>query len=329
MNQERIVNWGILGPGRIAHTFAQGCQATMGSKIYAVASRDAARAESFAAWYQIPKVYTDYQDMLDDPQVDMVYVATPHRFHHEQVLLCLQAGKSVLCEKPLTVNALQAEELIKTAKERNAFLMEALWTRFLPIYGVIHKWLNGGIIGKIWLMRSTFGYQASKDPAERWFNPELAGGSLLDLGVYNINISQWVMGKAPDSFQVYGQLAESGVDEMIAAMLWYKDGTVSQFSCNFVTNDINDFTIYGEYGNIRIHPGFHAASTATLVTENEELTIKNPIKASGFEYEIEEAMQCYLNGKLESPIMPLAQTLQNMELMDGIRRQLGVVYPFE
>ncbi|HET7144041.1 MAG TPA: Gfo/Idh/MocA family oxidoreductase, partial [Anaerolineales bacterium] len=190
---DKKFRWGILGPGRIAHNFAGGLKVIDDASLYAVASSKIERAKEFADQYGGAKTYNSYEALLDDPEVDGVYVATPHRFHFENIILCLKAGKPVLCEKPLTVNAAETKKLIETAKKNKVFLMEALWTRFLPIYPVIRKWLDEKAVGDISLMVGTFGFNAPKAKDDRWQNPELAGGTLLDMGIYPISVSQWVM----------------------------------------------------------------------------------------------------------------------------------------
>ena len=216
-------NWGILGPGRIAHQFAKGLQVIDDASLYAVASSKIERAQEFANEYGGAKTYNSYEELVSNPDVDGVYISTPHRFHYENILLCLNAGKPVLCEKPLTVNANEARELIKTSRAKNAFLMEALWSRYLPIYSVIRKWLDEKAIGDISLMVGTFGFNAPKDKDDRWQNPELAGGTLLDMGIYPIAISQWVMRSQPKSFVSMAHIGATGVDELTTILLKYEN----------------------------------------------------------------------------------------------------------
>ena len=325
----RKFNWGILGPGRIAHNFAKGLKVIDDASLYAVASSNIERAKEFADEYGGAKTYNSYEALVDDPEVDGAYIATPHRFHFENVMLCLNAGKPVLCEKPLTVNAAETRELIKTSREKNVFLMEALWTRYLPIYPVIRQWLDEKAIGDISLMVGTFGANVPKDKDDRWQNPELAGGTLLDMGIYPIAISQWVMRAQPKSFVAMAHIGNTGIDELTTFSLKYENDVISQSHSSFMSNHVNDFLIYGSKGYIRIHPAFWASTKATLVTGDKESTASRPLRASGFEYQAEEAMRCIRAGLLESPGMSHADTLANMELMDGIRAEIGLKYPFE
>jgi predicted dehydrogenase len=322
-------NWGILGPGRIAHQFADGLMVIDDAALYAVASSNLERANAFANQYGGAKTYNSYEALVNDPQVDGIYVSTPHRFHFENVLQCLNAGKPVLCEKPLTVNADETRRLIKASQKNKVFLMEALWTRYLPIYSVVRKWLDDKTIGDISLMVGTFGFNAPKDKDDRWQNPELAGGTLLDMGVYPIAISQWVMGIQPKSFVSMAHIGTTGVDELTTVLLKYENDVISEIHSSFLSNHTNDFLIYGSKGYIRIHPNFWASTKASLVTDDQELTLSRPLRAGGFEYQAEEAMRCIRAGLLESPGMTHADTLANMELMDNIRSEIGLKYPFE
>ena len=325
----RRFNWGIIGPGRIAHQFADGLKVIEDAALYAVASSNIERAQAFAEQYGGGVTYDSYQALVNDPQVDAIYIATPHRFHVANARLCLKAGKPVLCEKPLTVNAAEAQQLIETARANKVFLMEALWTRYLPIYQQVRQWLEAGAIGDLRLLVSNFGINVPKDQGDRWLNPELAGGTLLDMGVYPIAVSQWVMGQMPQAFSAQAYLGSTGVDELTTVLLKYANGVISQFNSSFITDGVNDFLIYGSTGHIRIHANYWAATQATLVTGEQALTVSRPFRGGGFEYQTEEAMRCIRAGLLESPGMSHAHTLANMQLMDSIRAEIGLSYPFE
>lgn len=325
----RVFRWGLIGPGRIAHNFARGLAAVANARLQAVASRDSARAAAFAAQYGDARCHERYEALIADPELDAIYIATPHSHHFELIRACLEAGKPVLCEKPLTVNAAQSEALFALARERRVFLMEALWTRFLPIYGEVRKWLDEGRIGEVRLLSSSFGFKAPVDPDDRLFNPHLAGGALLDIGVYNLSVSQWVLARNPKQFSATGHIGATGVDEQLAATLDYGEGLMSQFHCTLRAETANDFRIYGSAGHIRIHPMFWGATTATLAEAGSELTLVRPHRASGFEYQIEEAQRCIREGRLESPVIPHADTLATMALMDALRAHIGQRYPFE
>ncbi|HEY1015074.1 MAG TPA: Gfo/Idh/MocA family oxidoreductase [Herpetosiphonaceae bacterium] len=323
-----LFRWGIIGPGRIAHTFAKAVAVVEGATVHAVASRDAGRAREFAGQYGAPVVLDSYEALASHPEVDAVYVATPHRYHFEQTLLALDAGKPVLCEKPLTVNAVETERLIERARANKVFLMEALWSRFLPIYQDVRGWLDAGRIGELRLVSSTFGFAMSRDPNHRILNHELAGGGLLDLGVYCVAMSQWVRQANPVAVAAQALLGETNVDELTSATLQYADGGIAQFACTVQAPAGNELAIYGSAGSIRV-PLFWAGTQATLAAGDEELTVRRPWRATGFEYQIEEAMRCIRAGLLESPGMTHADSLANMQLMDRIRAAVGQRYSFE
>ena len=322
--------WGIIAPGRIAHTFAEGIKTIPDAEIYAIASSSQERADAFARKFKVVKAYNSYETLVADPAVDAVYISSLHHQHFEHSMLALEAGKPVLCEKPFTVNAAETEKLFATAKENNLFIMEALWTRFLPIYGIVRKWLDEERIGEIKLMTSTFGFRPENNDAKgRLLDPNLAGGSLLDIGIYPLSISQWVMQETPESFKVYAQIGETGVDELLSGIMVYKNGAVSQFTSTFLAKSRNDFSIYGTKGHIHIHPRFWGSTQATLNINGKEKRKTARLKATGFEYQTAEAMRCIRADLLESPIMPHSETLSMMKLMDDIRAEIGLKYPFE
>ena len=221
------------------------------------------------------------------------------------------------------------KKLIETSRAKNVFLMEALWTRYLPIYTPIREWLNAGVIGEIKYLNGTFGFQAPKAENDRWMNPNLAGGTLLDMGIYPITVSQWVAGQNPSEFSVQAEIGATGVDVLTAVTLKYPNGIISQFNSNFLVRNANDFFIYGTRGYIRIHPNFWGSSKATLITDDQEITVSRPFSGGGFEFQTAEAMRCIRAGLLESPGMTHADSLANMELMDNIRAKIGLKYPFE
>ena len=207
--------------------------------------------------------------------------------------------------------------------------MEALWTRYLPIYGQIREWLDAQSIGELRLLVSTFGINVPKAEDDRWLNPELAGGTLLDMGVYPIAVSQWIMQQNPVEFNVQAQLASTGVDVLTAGLLKYGNGVISQFHTSFIHDGVNDFYIYGTTGHIRIHANYWGATQASLVTNGQTTTVARPFRGGGFEYQTEEAMRCIRAGLLESPGMTHAHTLANTQLMDQLRAVIGLKYPFE
>jgi len=333
--------WAVVGPGGIARKFAETIGGLADSRLHRVYGRDAARTDAFVAACpdangMLPRAARSLVEILEDPLIEGVYVATPHAQHGEFVRRCLEAGKPVLCEKPLVPNLAQGTALVELAGRNNMFLMEALWTRFLPIYETIATWLREDAIGPLRAIQSSFCFRAPFEPAGRHYNPTLAGGALLDLGVYSIATTRWVIQQAdgtcpePSSIHARGTLAETGVDERVSAMLTFPDGLSSQFVCGFDGSAENSMTILGERGFIRLQPGFWAATEAQLHRPGEPaLHARAPFAINGFEYQIEEAQRCVRAGLVESPRMAHADSLAALRWMDEIRRQVGVRYPFE
>ena len=333
--------WAVIGPGRIANRFAEALQGVPGAELVAVLGRDAARSLAFAERWKpgedrLPRVAAGAADLLGSTDVDAVYIATPHAQHGEWIERCLQAGMPVLCEKPLVPNLVQGEALVALARERQVFLMEAVWTRFLPIYAVVQRWLAEQAIGKICGMQSSFCFVSPYEPDGRVFNPALAGGALLDIGIYNLTVTRWVLqaalGACPEarSISALGQLAPTGVDQRVAATLDFGQGLNSQFICAVDTCADNAFRIFGERGTITLPSDFWQATEAVLQRPGEALEhVQAAHLVNGFEGEIVHAQACIRAGLIESAVIPHAETLATLAWMDEIRAQLGVRYPFE
>lgn len=330
--------WALVGPGRIAHRFAQAVQALPDTRLTWVLGRDVQRAQDFAAQWSTDgpvRATADWEAMLQDPGVHGVYIATPHAMHHDAVQRCLAAGKPVLCEKPLVPNTAQALPLLELARRHRAFLMEALWTRFLPAYDQMGQWLQSGAIGQIRSIQSSFCFVGKGGLDSRLYNPALAGGALLDIGIYNINATRWALqqalGACPElhDLQVQGQLAPTGVDQRLAATLAFEGGVVSQFVCGFDAVADNALRIIGERGWISAPHNFWQATEVVLQVAGEPLQrVQTPFAVNGFEGEILEAMRCIRAGLIESPRMPHAETLATLRWMDTLRERMGVRYPF-
>jgi len=336
--------WAVIGPGKIARRFAaavQGLEATTGSRLQAVYARDLGKAHAFAQeWHPAvgpePRATDDASALLADPRVDGVYIATPHAQHGEFIRAALLAGKPVLCEKPLVPTQQEAEALVALARERGVFLMEAVWTRFLPIYAVVARWLQEQSIGELRGIQSSFCFPAPYDPNNRCFNPDLAGGALLDIGIYNITVSRWVLeqalGACPavESIVASGKLAPTGVDTRVNATLNFPGALAAHFICAFDASSENALHIMGSKGRIVLPLNFHQASEAVLIRHGEPAEhVEAPHRINGFEGEIEEAQRRIRAGAIESPHISHAETLTTLAWMDEIRRQLGVRYPFE
>ena len=332
--------WGLVGPGRIAHKFAQVVQQRPGLHLAAVCGRDRGRAQAFASqWARpdrpVPRADDRLQSMLDDPAIDAVYVATPHAQHAEAVEACLRAGKPVLCEKPLVATRAQALRVLALARERRVFLMEALWTRFLPVYDAVGEILAGGRLGAVQHLQSSFCFPAPLDPDGRLYNPALAGGALLDVGIYNLAMSRWALARATGAcppiarLEAVGRRAPTGVDARVAATLVFEGGAVAQFVCAFDGLGENALSIQGERGRIRIAAPFWGATDAQVELEGEPAQLLHrPHAINGFEYPVEEAVRCIRAGLTESPGMPAAESLALADGLQALREQVGVRYPF-
>ena len=331
--------WGVVGPGKIAHKFAEAVQRSEGMRLAAVAGRDQGRASTFAAKWALDRgtaqAAAGLEAMLSDPGVDAIYVATPHAFHAEAIRRALEAGMPVLSEKPLVPDLASGSALVELARQRRVFLMEAVWTRYLPIYGVVARWLREGAIGRLRAIQSAFCFNLPYDPAHRGYDPAQAGGALLDLGIYNLTMTRWSMqaatGACPalQSLQARATLGPTRVDHRLDATLEFAGGVVSQFICAFDTTADNTLRILGEDGSIVV-PDFWQATQARLRrASGGDFTEVRPFRVNGFEYEVEEAVRVIREGGLESAAIPLDETLETLRWMDRIRAQVGVRYPFE
>lgn len=329
MPAERIIRWGILGPGKIARTFAAALREAQGAELVAVGSRSPERARAFADEFAVPRSWGSYAALAADPEVDAVYVASPHSEHHDHTLLCLAAGKHVLVEKALALNAAQAAAMIAAARHRRLALMEAMWTRFLPLYRRIGALIARGDLGEVRLLQADFGFRAAFDPAGRLFNPALAGGALLDLGVYPVSLSSLLFG-APVSIQAAGNLAPTGVDQEVAAVLHHTGGGLTVLSASLVAETPREAVIVGTRGRLRVlTPWWGGTRMVVQLAGQPEETVSLPARGRGDVHQVEAFMDLIRGGRTESPVMPLDESLSIMKTLDEIRRQVGVVYPQE
>ncbi|HEY8936224.1 MAG TPA: Gfo/Idh/MocA family oxidoreductase [Cyclobacteriaceae bacterium] len=323
----RIINWGIIGPGKIANRFASAFSPFPEAKLYAVASRDIAKAKEFAQTYSITTCYDNYEALVNDPNVDVIYIATPHSFHHEQTLLCLKHKKAVLCEKPLTINHRLAKEMVNAARESNTFLMEAMWSRFFPTTIKAKQLIEQGAIGEVKYMRADFGFKGPYDPKSRLYDLALGGGAMLDVGVYPLFLSLYILGK-PKEIKASVQLASTGADQTTNAIFTYADGSMANILSSIVIDTPKDAEIIGTEGTITIHTPWHKSMAITVKkTDGEEQRIDLPYEGNGFEYQVEEVMKCLQNNQKESFLMPLDFSLMMAEVSDEVRRQCGIKYP--
>ena len=325
---QKKIKWGIMGPGRIAHKFAQSLKCSEGAEITAVGSRSPERAVAFAKEYGISRSYGSYTELAADPDVDIIYIATPHPAHFECALLCLKAGKAVLCEKPFTMNAHETKIIIQTAGASKLFLMEAMWMRYLPAIVKVRELLAQGAIGEIRMIKADFGNRIPWDPAGRLLNPELGGGALLDVGIYPVSFASMILGANPTKITGIAYLGETGVDEQFSAVLGYEAGRIAALSGAVRASLPNEARIIGTEGYIRV-PDFWRASSLELYQNGKMEKFEIPFRSTGYIPEAEEAMYCLREGLIESSIMPLDESLKIMKILDTLRKQWGLKYPQE
>lgn len=319
---------GIIGAGNIAGTMATTLQQMKGTECYAIASRDIKRATEFADKYGFERAYGSYADMLNDPYVELVYIATPHSHHYEHIKMCLNHGKHVLCEKAFCANAAQAEEVMLMAEERGLLLAEAMWTRYMPMRGLINKVLKSGIIGNPTSLSANLGYPLISK--SRLVRPELAGGALLDLGVYVLNFASMVFGNAIDSIAANCVKLDSGVDAQENIMLTYRDGKMASLYATMLAQTDRRGLINGTNGYIEIENINNYEMVRVFNLERKIVAeYTAPTQITGYEYEVQSVMRAIREGRIECPEMPHSEILRMMQLMDSIRSAWNIVFPFE
>lgn len=319
---------GIIGAGWIAHKMAQALQPLADAEVYAVASRSEKKAQEFAAEYSIPKAYGSYEAMVEDTDVDLVYVATPHSHHYQHARLAMEHGKAVLVEKSFTANAREAEELIRLSHEKGIFLAEAIWTRYMPMSHKVKELMDSGIIGEPHVLTATLCYEMIRK--ERILRPDLCGGALLDLGVYVLNFARMYFGTDIVKTITNCHLGETGVDMMESISLSYADGKMANLQSGCLTLNDRQGIISGEEGYIRVDNV--NCPELIEVYRNYELVerIERPADmVNGYEYQVLECKKCMEKGLTESPMMPHDETLSIMRQMDALRKEWGVVYPMD
>lgn len=322
------LRWGILSTGHIAHQFAIGLQSAKDAKMVAVGSRNQASAEAFAKEFDIPNVHASYEALVNDPDVDAIYIGTPHVFHADNIKLCLNAGKHILCEKPITINSPELESCIALAQEKNLFLMEAMWTRFVPAIVETQKLVASGVIGDIRLIKADFSFYMPIQPEHRAFNPQLGGGALLDVGVYPIWFTTFFLGM-PESVQSHAIIGESGVDEQCTMLLSYP--SASALLSAGITGELrNEAVIKGTKGKIIVQSPFWVPDRITVHIYGEEAEERHiPYDGNGYNYEAEAVHKAINAGKIEHEIVSQAESIATMKMMDAMRHDWGLSYPQE
>jgi predicted dehydrogenase len=322
------VRWGIIGTGKIAGIFASDIPHADNATLQAVGSRSQASADAFGDTYNVPSRYDSYEALANDPEVDVVYVATPHPAHRDATIMCLEAGKHVLCEKSFAMNVAEAQEMIDAARKNNRFLMEAMWTRFRPLMYKVREIVNSGEIGEVQFLTANIGWTATFDPEFRLYAPELGGGGLLDAGVYPVSFASMVLGK-PDQVCGVATLGQTNVDENAIIAMHYPSGAVASVGFTIRSSPVSLGMICGTRGTILIDHDWHRPTTFSLRKPGEEpqhfdYTLKAGV---GYQFEMNEVERCLREGRTESDVMPLAETLTIMETMESLLREWGVRYP--
>ncbi len=324
------MRWGFIGLGSIARRFGSCFPHAPKAEIYAVASRSQAKADAFGAEFGATKCYGSYEALVNDADVDVVYVATPHNFHKAHTLLSLNAGKPVLCEKPFAVNAGEAREMIACARDKNLFLMDAFWTRFFPAMAKLRQLLAESAIGDVMLLQADFGYRTpGVNPDSRTYSPDLAGGALLDVGSYPVQLASMVYGKQPSEIVSQVTLGSTGVDELSVSVFKYSDYEMATISTAIRLSTPQEVRIVGSEGYIAIPNWWHPSEVTVHRGGQEPETHRFDFPGEGFQYEIEAVGECIRAGQTESPIYPLDETIAIMETLDRIRELWGLRYPME
>jgi predicted dehydrogenase len=325
----QVIRWGILGTGKIAKAFATALQITPDAQLVAVASRNSDSATAFAGEFGAERAHGSYQALADDAGVDVIYIATPHPMHHENALMCLNGGKALLVEKSFTMNRRQAEQIIALARSKQLFVMEAMWTRFIPAMVEAKRIIDSGEIGVPANVSADFGFTAEFGPEHRVYNPALGGGALLDLGIYPLSMASFFLGPVT-AVQAQAEIGATGVDLQTVFTLQHQQGGVSSCACSLRSRTPTELTISGSKGFVRLHDRFHNTSrlSVTLVDgqQRSERSIELALSGNGYTHEAQEVGRCLRAGLIESPVMPHHETLAIMGTLDQIRQQIGLVY---
>ncbi len=321
----RAIRWGLLSTSGIAHTFAADLRRTEGAELAAVGSRSLDSAQAFADQYGVARAHGSYEELVADPDVDIVYVSTPHAFHRDNVLLCFDAGKPVLCEKALTLNAADAAELVATSREKGLFFMEAMWMRCNPNIRAIQDIVRSGVIGEVTAVSVDFGFVPDKPPEHRLFDPALGASALLDLGVYTTTFI-WLFLGEPTTVQSTGVLSDRGVDLSCASVFSYEAATATSL-CTMTAFTPRQAYVGGTRGHIAVPPFFHHPAEFTVTVGEEAQRHAEPVAGHGFVHEIEEVHRCLAAGATESELVPLDETVAILRILDTLRAQVGSKLP--
>ncbi|MEP6681742.1 MAG: Gfo/Idh/MocA family oxidoreductase [Parafilimonas sp.] len=326
-----MIRWGILGCGRIARKFASDLKLVKEAELVACGASQPLSANAFAHEFEVKNVHHSYESLVNDSEVDVIYVATPHSHHHEHTLLCIQHNKAVLCEKAFAINYKQAKEMIDAARNKKVFLMEAVWTKFLQPFNKVKEIINAGTLGEIKSMQLNFGFRAPDDAPQRLLNPSLGGGTMLDIGIYNVFTALFFLGK-PDKIVATATLTEDKVDEQCAVTFLYNDGKLAQLFSTFLSDTSTEADICGTKGRIRLTARYYTPFTTIeyfigKADTKQIIDLNTYEEGFGYEHEARHVCECLEKGLTESDVMTHADTLLLMETLDAIRKEAGIVYP--
>jgi predicted dehydrogenase len=322
-------NWAIIGPGKIAQKFASDLKLLPNANLYAVGSRSLDRAKSFASEFHFQKAYGSYSEVANDPNVDIVYISSPHVCHYKDSLLFLSSGKAVLCEKPVAINEQQCQIMLQTAKKNNVFFMEALWTRFIPSFNKCIELIEEGEIGEVQIVESDFCFTAPYDVEGRLFNPILGGGTLLDIGIYPVFISLEILGK-PEIINAMATMTKTGVDGTCSILFEHKENKLSVLFSSILVDGRTEAMVHGSEGSIRINTQWHRPTTVDLIKKGTGPVHYKFIEPGfGYQYEAEEVMKCLDEKKIESSVFGWQKSIDLISTLDKIRKTASIAYPPE
>lgn len=326
MESSKNIRWGIIGLGKIARTFAQDLQRVKGAIIYGVASRSEEKAKAFAEEFSALKNYGSYEALVADPDIDVVYVATPHIFHFQNTMMCLKHGKHVLCEKPLGMHAEEVKTMIAEARRRRLFLMEGIWTRFIPATELLLDLIKKRTIGEIISVRADFGFRGNPDPEARLFNKNLGGGSLLDIGIYPVYLSMLLLGM-PTGIKATARISETGVDSFCGMLLGFPGGEKAVLESTFEVYTPTEALIYGTKGTLKLHASFHHSRKISLFRNGKlKESFDVDYQGNGYVHEIKEVHQCLTIGMQENRKLSLQNSLDLITVLDRVRNEIGLEY---
>lgn len=321
------IQWGILSTGNIAGQFARDLRVTKHAELAAVASRTLEKAEAFADEHNARKAYGSYEALAADPELDVVYIGTPHSCHKDDTLLCLKHGKHVLCEKPFALNTREVEEMINAAHNADRFLMEAMWMYFIPSIQKTQELVRRGVLGEVRMVRADFAFQADLAPGGRLTNPALGGGALLDIGIYPLALAQIVFASPPESVTSAAHFSDTGVDLQSGIVMQYDGGACAVLSCSLETSMPQEAVIAGTKGTLRIPNEFYHSDALILCRDGAEEVMTFDRRGIGYYWEAEEVGRCIRQGQRESSVFPHRESLALMDTMDRIRDLWGLTYP--